>query len=83
MALAAAKARGVILGDYARISAAKRRATTKRAEAVRGAIESTMRLSTAAAAADLNARNITTVAGGRWHPMTVLRARRQLASLNA
>ena len=82
-ALAAAKARGVILGDYARISAAKQRATAKRAEAVRGAIESTMHLSTAAAAADLNARSIATSAGGRWHPMTVLRARRQLAAIDA
>jgi DNA invertase Pin-like site-specific DNA recombinase len=34
-ALAAAKARGVKLGDYARIAAAKRKATAARAESVR------------------------------------------------
>jgi DNA invertase Pin-like site-specific DNA recombinase len=48
-ALAAAKARGVKLGDYARIATAKRKATTARAESVRPAIASTMHLSALAA----------------------------------
>jgi DNA invertase Pin-like site-specific DNA recombinase len=60
-ALAAAKARGVIqhgprkgqplvLGNYARIPKAKQEATKARAEAVRLAIASTLRLSVTAAA---------------------------------
>jgi hypothetical protein len=35
-------------------------------------------LSATAAAADLNARNITTLVGGRWHAMQVIRARQRL-----
>jgi DNA invertase Pin-like site-specific DNA recombinase len=77
-ALAAAKARGVLLGDYARIAAAKRKATAARAEAVRPAIASTLSLSAAAAADDLNKRGVTTAAGGRWQAVQVIRARRRL-----
>src|SRR5207249_1036752 len=77
-ALAAAKARGVKLGDYARISKAKEAATKARAETVRPAIEATAHLSANAAAADLNERGVTTAAGGSWHAGQVLRARRHL-----
>jgi DNA invertase Pin-like site-specific DNA recombinase len=77
-ALAAARARGVKLGDYARIAAAKRKATAARAEAVRPAIVSTLALSAAAAAADLNKRGVSTFAGGRWQATQVLRARHRL-----
>jgi DNA invertase Pin-like site-specific DNA recombinase len=77
-ALAAAKARGVKLGNYARISKAKQAATRARAETVRPAIEETAHLSANAAAADLNDRKITTAAGGAWRAEQVLRARRQL-----
>jgi DNA invertase Pin-like site-specific DNA recombinase len=52
-ALAAAKARGVTLGNYARIAKAKQEATAARAEMVRPAIEATMHLS-ATAAADIS-----------------------------
>jgi DNA invertase Pin-like site-specific DNA recombinase len=58
-ALPAAKARGVKLGDYERIAAAKRKATAACAESVQPAIASTMHLSALAAAADLSKRNIT------------------------
>jgi DNA invertase Pin-like site-specific DNA recombinase len=75
-ALAAAQARGVKIGDCARIAAAKRKATAARAEAMRPAIVSTLALS--AAAADLNKRGVATFAGGRWQATQVLRARRQL-----
>jgi hypothetical protein len=71
-ALAAAKARGVKLGDYERIAAAKRKATAARAESVRPAIASTMHLSALAAAADLSKRNITTATGARWCAMQVI-----------
>jgi DNA invertase Pin-like site-specific DNA recombinase len=77
-ALAAAKARGVKLGNFARISAAKQAATRARAETVRQPIEATAHLSANAAAADLNERGITTAAGGAWRAEQVLRARRQL-----
>jgi hypothetical protein len=77
-ALAAAKARGVKLGNYARISKAKMAATRARAETVRPAIEATAHLSANAAAADLNERGVTTAAGGSWRAEQVLRARRHL-----
>ena len=77
-ALAAAKARGVKLGDYERIAAAKRKATAACAESVQPAIASTMHLSALAAAADLSKRNITTATGARWCAMQVIRARKRL-----
>jgi DNA invertase Pin-like site-specific DNA recombinase len=71
-ALAAAKARGVRLGNYQRISAAKQRATAERTEAVRPAIAKTatfrrVRLPTS--------RTGATTGGGKWHAMQVLRMR--------
>src|SRR5215831_19267519 len=77
-ALAAARARGVKLGNYARISAAKQTATRARYETARKPIEATAELSANPAAADLNDRGITTAAGGAWRAEQVLRARRQL-----
>jgi DNA invertase Pin-like site-specific DNA recombinase len=77
-ALAAAKARGVKLGDYQRIAAAKAKATARRAESVRQPIAETLHLSALAAAADLNQRNITTATGARWRAMQVIRARKRL-----
>src|SRR5262249_16738446 len=49
-ALAVAKAKGKVLGNYVRIAKAKREATAARDEAVRGAIADTAHLSTRAAA---------------------------------
>jgi len=77
-ALAAAKVRGVKLGNYQRIAEAKQAATTARAEAMRGPIEATAHLSATAAAADLNGRGITTTGGTRWQATQVIRARRLL-----
>jgi DNA invertase Pin-like site-specific DNA recombinase len=66
-ALAAAKARGVKFGNYARISAAKQAATAARAESVRPAIEATAHLSLQGAADELNRRSLTTAGGKAWH----------------
>ena len=63
-ALAAAKANGKKLGNYRRIAEAKQRATTARAESVRGAIADTAHLSTRAAADAVNRRSIRTRAAG-------------------
>jgi DNA invertase Pin-like site-specific DNA recombinase len=49
-ALAVAKAKGKVIGNYERIAKAKREATAARDEAVRGAIADTAHLSTRAAA---------------------------------
>jgi Resolvase, N terminal domain len=73
-ALAAAKARGVKLGNYQRIA----KATAARAEAVRPAVASTMHLSATAAADDLNRRGITTASGKRWQAVQVICARQRL-----
>src|SRR5215472_10403805 len=77
-ALAAAKARGVKLGDYARIAKGKQAATRARYETVRKPIEATAAMSANAAAIHLNDRGITTAAGGAWRAEQVLRARRHL-----
>jgi DNA invertase Pin-like site-specific DNA recombinase len=58
-ALAAAKARGVRLGNYARISKAKQEATRARYETVRKPIEATADMSANAAAIYLNDRGVT------------------------
>jgi DNA invertase Pin-like site-specific DNA recombinase len=72
-ALAAAKARGVKLGDYQRIAKAKQAATAARAEAMRGPLEATAHLSATAAADDLNRRGVTTTSGKRWQATQVIR----------
>ena len=69
--------RGVKLGNYERISAAKQEATRARYETVWKPIEATAELS-ANAAARLNERGVTTAAGGAWRAEQVLRVRRQL-----
>jgi hypothetical protein len=72
------KANGKRLGNYRRIAEAKQRATTARAEAVRGAIAATAHLSTRSAADALNRRGITTASGKQWHAMQVHRLRDRL-----
>jgi DNA invertase Pin-like site-specific DNA recombinase len=77
-ALAAAKARGVKLGNYKRIAKAKQKATEARAEAMRPAITSTLHLSATAAADHLNKRNIATASGKQWQAVQIIRARKRL-----
>jgi DNA invertase Pin-like site-specific DNA recombinase len=77
-ALAVAKAKGKVLGNYERIGKAKREATAARDEAVRGAIAETAHLSTRAAADAFNRRGIKTASGKQWHAMQVHRARHRL-----
>ena len=77
-ALAAAKAKGKVLGNYQRIAKAKREATAARDEAVRGAIVATAHLPLRAAADTLNRRGIRTASGKPWHPMQVHRVRSRL-----
>jgi hypothetical protein len=69
----------VKLGNYERISAAKAKATAVRAEQLRPVLDTVADLSATAAAAKLNARGVTTLAGGRWHAMQVIRARQRIA----
>jgi DNA invertase Pin-like site-specific DNA recombinase len=77
-ALAVAKAKGKVLGNYERIAKAKREATAARDEAVREAIADTAHLSTRAAADTINRRGIKTAGGRRWHAMQVHRVRHRL-----
>jgi DNA invertase Pin-like site-specific DNA recombinase len=77
-ALAAAKAKGKVLGNYARIAKAKAKATAVRAKSVRPAIESVVGLLCDAAAADLNRRGPMTASGKPWFAMSVIRARHHL-----
>src|SRR5262249_4284729 len=77
-ALAAAKARGVQLGNP-ELAAANRAAARERAEALRPILAELSELSATAAAAELNARAVPTPAGGKWHAKTVLRVRQRLS----
>jgi DNA invertase Pin-like site-specific DNA recombinase len=75
--LAAAKARGVKLGN-ATLAAANRNAAADRAEALRAVFVETAGLSTRKAAVVLNARKIVTPTGKPWTGVLVLRVRRRL-----
>ena len=75
--LAAAKARGVKLGNPT-LAVANRAAARDRAEALRPVLAELGNLSATAAAAELNRRGAATPVGGRWHAMTVQRVRRRL-----
>src|SRR5499427_9912281 len=82
-ALAAAKARGVVLGnpEQAKINWAKAAA---RAHALRPHIERCIkagRTSSSAIATDLNVRGIAAPNGGQWFPMQVRRVRHRLGSM--
>ena len=76
--LAAARARGVKLGNPA-LPAANRAAAFERAEALRPILAELSELSATAAAAELNARAVATPNGAKWSAITVIRVRRRLA----
>jgi DNA invertase Pin-like site-specific DNA recombinase len=77
-ALAAKKAQGVKLGGLNAKGIANREEARARAEALRPVLAELSHLSARAIAAELNARNVETPNGGKWHSETVLRVRRRL-----
>jgi DNA invertase Pin-like site-specific DNA recombinase len=81
-ALAAAKARGVRLGRHGAecLAPAHRAAGALRARKLSSVLIElkSQGLSARAIASELNAKSVPTVAGGRWHSQTVLRAFRRL-----
>jgi DNA invertase Pin-like site-specific DNA recombinase len=79
-ALAAAKARGKVLGN-AGLARANHDAAAERAEALRPVLSELADLSTRAAAAELDKRGIATPSGAKWSAMAVLRVRERLARL--
>ena len=76
-ALAAAKARGVKLGNP-RLAEGNRSAALERAEALRPLLTEWRGRPSRAIAADLNARSIPTPSGKPWSSVSVLRAQRRL-----
>jgi hypothetical protein len=77
-ALAAAKARGIKLGNPEQVKINRANA---RAQALRPHIERCIkagRTSSSAIATDFNARGIAAPNGGQWFPMQVRRVRRRL-----
>jgi DNA invertase Pin-like site-specific DNA recombinase len=79
-ALAAKKAQGVKLGGLNAKGIANREDAKARAEALRPIFVELAGKSSRAIAAELNARNIVTPTGGKWHAETVLRVQRRLAT---
>jgi DNA invertase Pin-like site-specific DNA recombinase len=78
-ALAAKKAQGVKLGGLNAGGIKTRDAALDRAEQLRPVFAELAGLSARKIAAELNARNIATPAGGRWHAVTVQRVRSRLS----
>ena len=78
--LAAAKARGVVLGcpRLPELNAARRAAAIERAQAIEPVLAKFADLSARAVAAELNARRIETPNGKAWSSKTILRARERL-----
>lgn len=79
-ALAAAKARGVVLGNPD-LAKRNRQAALQRAELLRPLIEACIErgvITSPGIAADLNDRGVKTAAGADWHPMQVHRVRKRL-----
>jgi len=75
--LAAAKARGVKLGN-AEIATANRDAALNRAEHLRPIFAELAEMSARRAAEELNERAVETPSGGRWHAAAVIRVRERL-----
>ncbi len=77
-ALAAKKAQGVKLGGLNAKGIRNRDEARARAEALRPVFTELAGLSANAIAVELNARNVATPSGGRWHALTVIRVQRRL-----
>jgi DNA invertase Pin-like site-specific DNA recombinase len=76
--LAAAKARGQVLGNPA-LAKANREAAADRAEALRAVFAELAMLSLREVADELNKRGIATPTGGQWSAVQVMRVRQRLA----
>jgi DNA invertase Pin-like site-specific DNA recombinase len=77
-ALAAAKARGVVVGGMRDKSLELQAEARERAEALRPLFAELAGMSANAVAAELNERKVPTPQGGSWHAGTVIRVRRRL-----
>lgn len=82
-ALAAARERGVVLGNpqLPAINAAQRSASAERARALLPVIEELAGLSATAAAVELNRRGVKSATGAPWSAKTVIRLRERAAAL--
>jgi hypothetical protein len=86
--LAAAKARGVTLGNPNLAEAQSKAAVIAQAEAnrfatsMRSILDSLGDISANAMARELNARHVTTARGGKWSASTVLRVQRRLEAVS-
>jgi DNA invertase Pin-like site-specific DNA recombinase len=78
-ALAAARARGMVLGGHREQSDENRQEAQERAEALRPVFAELSGWSARKAAAELNARGVATPLGGKWHAAQVIRIRDRLA----
>jgi DNA invertase Pin-like site-specific DNA recombinase len=76
--LAAAKAKGVVLGNR-NLAAANKAGAIERAKALAPIFAECHSMSARAAAAELNARQVETPTGAPWSAKTVIRARERLA----
>jgi DNA invertase Pin-like site-specific DNA recombinase len=80
--LAAAKLRGVVLGN-AKLAADNRTAAAHRALALRPMLQELGSLSARRIAAELNGRQVTTPTGAPWSAKTVIRVQRRLSQLTS
>jgi DNA invertase Pin-like site-specific DNA recombinase len=76
--LAAAKERGVVLGNP-KLGENNRTAAAARAESLKPVLTQLNQLSARQAAEELNRRGVETPAGGKWHAQTVIRVRERLS----
>ena len=81
-ALAAAKARGQVLGGLNAKGVQNREDAKARAEALRPVLAELEGLSARAIAAELNRRGIATPNGGKWQSTTVIRVQRRLEAMS-
>lgn len=80
--LAAAKLRGVVLGN-AKLAADNRRAAIERAITLRSVLQELGRMSARRMAAELNERRVATATGAPWSAKTVIRVQQRLSQLDA